>query len=306
MQARVQTLQPETEKLIEETNRLRDRQPAICADPRATVRPEDAMYAQSLRRGGFLFFGSIVEVGLLDRKGDTIRNAVAALQRGDEPDIRLPEDRRNFSYIHDRPMPSLTLSGLFRPDIGITELDLARTKVQPTRYAMEDSDIYHEPLFKPISRFTHAFKKHDLTQRCRNPKRAKLEPHVAVAAFSNAVNLGIAQLTREAGLPQLLHAYPEVIVLDDGTHFTDVVVTPEPRGHSLFQDREYAAATSPARTTRDWFNQVALSHFMDTGESIFNYEEAQLLANWFNHKKKQRLQRIVAKVAMQHKIKEAA
>jgi len=287
-------LQPQTERLIEQTNRFREPQLGICADPAATRRPEDAIHAEVLRKGGFSFSGSIVEVGLLDRNGDTVRSIINDLVAGKNPGVWLPTDRKIFCYAQDRPMPSLTVRGTFRPDIGLSDLDLVRTKVHPRHYAIEESAIHSEPMFRPIAAFTHAFKKHDLTQKCRNPKKAKLEPHVAVAAFSNAVNLSVAQLTREAKLPQLLHAYPETITLEDGTELTDVVVTPEPRGHSLFQGREYAAATSPARTTRDWFNQVALSHFMDTGESVFDYQEAHLISGWFNHRKRKRLERIVA------------
>ncbi len=287
---------PSIENMIDQTNRLRRPQAGMAIDSVNTKRPEDAIYATRNTDGSFNFATSIVEVGLLDRGGESIRALVQALKDDSaNPELELPRHRGSFSFALDYAMPALTLHGNFRPDTGLTNLDITRTKVQPQCYLFNSrlllsSDEYHD-----AACFVYAFQKYEFEKKLRNPKRVPMPAATAVTTFANVLNLGVAQLTREARLPQLLHAYPATIVLEDGTEMLTTEVTAEPRGHSLFKDQEYSAVGAPLRESRDWINQVSISHFMETGESIINYDEARLIAGWFNQRRKQRFQKRIAR-----------
>lgn len=284
------TLSPAVEKIILDTNRYRSETEGLAIDSLGTKRPEDAIHAIQNQDGSFNFATSIVEVGLLDRRGATIRAIVEAL-RGAEPQPKLPQHRGSFSFAHNRQMPALTLTGRFRPDEGLTELDIIRTKVFPKKYLLDSHELHDNPDYHAAACFVHALQKYEFSKVLRNPKRKTMEPSTAVTTFANVLNIGVAQLTREAKLPQLLNTYPAIVTLDDGSTAQTVQTTPERLGHAAFRDYEYTGVSSPLRDIRNWINQVAITHFMETGESIMDYEEASLIAGWFNQKQKDRLQR---------------
>lgn len=283
-------LSPGVENLILATNRYRVELPGLALDTPGVKRPEDAIHAIQNQDGSFNFATSIVEVGLLDRAGETIRGLISALcEERDRPE--LPQDRGSFSFAHERPMPALTLVGRFRPDEGLTNLDIIRTKVQPKKFLFDSDCLSEDADYHAAARFVHAFQKYEFAKVLRHPKRRTMKPSTTVTTFANVLNIGVAQLTREAKLPQLLNAYPAIVTLDDGTTEQTVRVTPDPHGHASFKDYEYTGVSSPLRDRRNWINQVAITHFMETGDSIMSYDEATIIASWFNQKQKERFEK---------------
>lgn len=287
-----QALQPSTMNLVQNTNEYRAVQQGIAIDSPGTHRPEDAVHATPKPDGSFDFAASIVEVGLLDKNGLGIRRLIGQLAAHYRaPEIAMPQDRGIFYFYSNRFMPALTLTGNFRADRGLTNLDIVRTKLMPKHFEYNSPALREDRDYHNASRFVHAFRKYYHNTTHLNPKRSFMRPARTIETFSNLVNIATAELTRSAGLPQLLHAYPAVVTLEDGREITTTQVTAEPHGHELLQVDAYTGVTNPIRDERNWINQVAITHFMETGDSILNHDEAMLIAGWFNKLKHQRLER---------------
>lgn len=283
---------PSTESLVQKTNINRILQPGIAVDSPGTSRPEDVIYASAETDGSFQFAASIIEVGILDRGGKSVRKLIGQLAtKASHPSLDMPPDRGIFFFYEHRQMPALTLVGNFRADKGLSGLDIIRTKITPGRYSYASKELTQNDNYYDASRFVHAFQKYYRGKANPNPKRVFMKPSKTIETFANLVNTCTASLTRTAGLPQLLHAYPATIVLGNGQEIVAAEVTTEQHGHELLSAAEYTGVTNPIRDERSWINQVAISHFMETGESIMDYDEATLIANWLNKRRKMRIER---------------
>jgi hypothetical protein len=277
---------PELAILFEQEGFNRPKVEGLAIDSLGTHHPEDAIAAYRQKDGSFIFTASIVEAGLLDRRGESVIELVDQLKRGDVPNLdKLPREVKNFSFAYDQDVPALSVIGSFDRKKGLADVDLVRTKLNPPRFSYESQrdtennvDMYLE-----ARTFAEQFARRELGQKT---VISPIQPETTIAVFANALNLSVARLTEEAKLPQLLQKYP-VMTVRDGVSTEISQVSAEMSGHGHFRDKNYTRVTAPCRDVQNWVNQVSLTHFMDTGDSLLSFSDANLIAEWINERNAQ-------------------
>ncbi len=285
----------EISNLIKKENKGRERFKGFAIDKLGTHRPEDVLHARRQELGSRInVVGSVVEVGLLDRTGESVHCIADDLRKGKEPTLKLPQHRGSFTFWQRRVMPCISVAGAIDSQSNEIDVNIVRSRVFARRFQhdserLQTSTAYHAALEASSAMSGRAIKGNGSPNRSQRISNG----YMAVTAFANMFNGAISEWTVENDIPQLYRHYPALIDIGDSTLET-ALFSSLPGSHAGFEGKSHAKTSTPCTQIETWINMVAITSFLDEGEAAFGHDEVDLIANWMNQTKIARLEKRIA------------
>lgn len=266
----------------------RPREKGFAIDSCGTQRPEDTLHARRMDDGYVRFVGSVVEVGLLDREGESVRRIAQDLKKGKEPTRELPRERGSFTYRQRLPMPSISVIAVTDEEGAVADVDLCRTRVYSRRFRPDCKRLTTSEAYQTSMHVAKLLGAKAVNPQLDNSQAArKRNANGTVSAFARFFNSELTAWALQRNIPQIMRAYPTVIE-QDGQTLSFSGFTAEQTPHAEF-DAAHARWSTPCTDLETWVNMVNITSFLDENEAAVSSDEITLIADWMNQRKIARL-----------------
>lgn len=285
----------EIEEFMKLSLRGRPEVPGMAIDSDETIHPEDAFTVAEYGDGSFYVAVSFPEVGILDPNADTIKTIARSII--DEPDkppkCKLPKARSMMHYGNGNEIPSLTVQGIFRPDRGITNPNIIRSRVKPVTFKYHDiSELRQNPHYLTAEKFAYVFAKYQTKANVPDAiihtfnlrSMGNVHPASVTEQFMIFANSVTGDLSKQAHLPQIYRV--QEVDSEAGQQKSDYRSTPG--FHESSNAEAYCDISNPVRKLGSWIVGVAISHYLSNGTNQLSLTEKEMkvFAGWRNRQRK--------------------
>ncbi len=274
----------------------------MAIDSDETIRPEDAFTVAEYGDGSFYVAVSFPEVGILDPEADTIKLIARSIMADPDkpPKCKIPKAKNKMHYGNDREIPSLTVQGVFRPDRGITNANIIRSRVKPALFRYGDIDeLKQNPHYKLAEKFAYVFAKYQTkantpdarVHRTRYSQILKgqdeISPSIITEQFMVFANMVTGELSEQAGLTQIYRVQEARQQLRPSTYDSS------PGFHESANAEACCDMSNPVRQLGSWIVHVTISRYLSnstvTDEPAITDKEMSAIVHWRNNQRHARI-----------------
>lgn len=224
---------------------------------------------------------SFPDIRVLDPEALSLYNLIGRLRESPEKPLALGKATRNkdkLIFQENMELPCFTVQGNFRPDRGITDVEVIKSRVTPSMFTYDDRNHLEEDTrYITAKDFAYSFARYQTKvgteSRFITESKKNIDIHPA-----SVVEQAMVFANTSFGIFASTGDYSSLYRVFDSSKDQKATVSHEPGWHEGVRTETYVEVSNSLRRLSSWVCSLSVLYAMDNGEMPLSHDDIRLVA----------------------------